>query len=204
MSNATVSPENRATAALELDQYRTNLISLINTRIGDEYVFAHVDTTSPPIDENGDFTYDVDTFGDVREARISASELAEIGSSGSSAFAARAADADSSDVVQVLQDLITALNNNDVDSVSASVDTVQNAFDQVLSERSRSGLRIQRLKSAETKNAQKKVTYEQLRADLVDADVADAFSRLNLANTTMQSAVAVAARILGPSLLDSM
>ena len=45
--------------------------------------------------------------------------------------------------------------------------------------------------------------YTTLRGELLDADAAEAFSNLTLAETTMRAAVTVASRILGPSLLDA-
>ncbi|MBL8947372.1 MAG: hypothetical protein JNK45_29635, partial [Myxococcales bacterium] len=67
----------------------------------------------------------------------------------------------------------------------------------------RTGVRMEQLQRADESAAQTQGVYTRLRSDLVDADAAEAFSRLSLAENTMQAAVTVAARVLGPSLLDT-
>lgn len=203
MANGTMSAAERTAAATEVGQLRRAMIDLVNTQHGDEYVFAHVDTRSPPYDQGAGFTYDVDTYADVREAEVGPSQRVEIGASGSDAFAQRIATPGSVDVIDVLGQLEANLNANDIAGIQSDIDQVQVAFEQVLGERTRTGVRMEQLQRADESAAQTQSVYTRLRSDLVDADAAEAFSRLSLAENTMQAAVTVAARVLGPSLLDA-
>ncbi len=203
MANDTMSADERTAAAAEVASLRRAMIDVMNTRYGDEYVFAHVDTRSPPYDANTGFTYDVDSYDDVREAEVGPTQRVEIGASGSHAFAQRVADPNSVDVISQLSDLETDLRNDDADSIRADIDGLATAFDQVLAERTRVGVRMADLRRADEAATQASSVYEALRSDLVDADAAEAFSQLSLAENTMQAAVAVASRVLGPSLLDA-
>lgn len=202
-ANGTYGPDERTAAAAEVSQIRDTVLDMMNTQHLGEYVFAHVDTNVAPYNSAANaFSYDVDTFADVREVDVGPATLAEIGASGSMAFAARVAAPGSVDVPQLLADLETALGSNDVDGIRTSIDDINTGFSQVLAERTRVGVRIGRLTQAQQAAEQAQTVYTTLRGELVDADAAEAFSRLTLAETTMQAAVTVASRILGPSMLD--
>lgn len=202
MANDTMSASERAAAATEVLQLRNTMVQLVNTRHGDEYVFANVATHSPPYVDGTGFGYDVDSFSDVRRAEVGPGATAEIGSSGASAFAQRAADPNSVDVIAALAGLAANLSANDVDGVRSDIDTVSRSFDQVLVERTRVGVRMDQLQRADHAAQQSDTVYSSLRSNLLDADAAEAFSKLSLAETSMQAAVTVASRMLGPSLLD--
>lgn len=202
-ANGTYGPNERSAAAAEVAEIRNSVIDLMNTQHLGEYVFAHVDTDVAPYDPASDaFSYDVDTFFDVRSVDVGPASVAEIGASGSVAFAARAAAPGSIDVPGLLADLEAGLTANDVDGIRASIEDINTGFSQVLGERTRVGVRIGRLTQAQQAAEQAQTVYTTLRGELVDADAAEAFSRLTLAETTMQAAVTVASRILGPSMLD--
>jgi flagellar hook-associated protein 3 FlgL len=203
MANETMTADQRASAAIETEQLRRALVDLVNTRDGEEYVFAHVDTRSPPYQDGVGFTYDVDTYEQVREAEVAQGRRAEIGASGSRAFAQRAADAGSIDVVAAVAGLRDALDANDPDAVRATIDTLTAAFDQSLGERTAVGERMAVLQRAGEQAQQSATVVAGLRSDLLDADITDALSRLQLAETTVRAALSVAARMLGPSLLDA-
>ncbi|RMG97034.1 MAG: flagellar hook-associated protein 3 [Deltaproteobacteria bacterium] len=202
MANDTVSAEQRAAAATEVRQIRAAMIDVANTKYDDAYVFANVATATAPLDASGNFTYDVDTYDEVLEAELGASNRTEIGASGAHAFARRAADPQSVEVVDELELLAQALDANDADAVRAQIDQMDLAHRQVNAERARIGSRIQRVQEAAEAARTQHTLYEELRSDLVDADAVETFSRLQLAETTMQAAVAVAGRVLGPSLVD--
>ena len=203
MANETVSSEQRASAAVETEQLRRAVVDLVNTRDGDEYVFAHVDTHAPPYQDGVGFTYDVDAYSAVRTAEVAQGRTAEIGASGSRAFAQRAADPGSVDVVDAVAGLTDALAANDPDAVRACIDTLTAAFDQALGERTAVGERMQMLQRADEQAQQTATVLAGVRSDLLDADITEALSRLQLADTTVRAALSVAARMLGPSLLDA-
>jgi flagellar hook-associated protein 3 FlgL len=203
MANGSMSVAERTAAATEVAQLRSSMTDLVNTQYGDEYVFAHVATNDPPYDDATGFTYDVDTYAAVREAEVGPGQNVEIGASGSLAFAQRAATPGSVDVVGVLDQLAADLAANDVPGIQAGIDRVAAAFDQVLAERTRTGVRMEELSRADEAADQNRAVYTRLRSELMDADAAEAFSRLSLAENTLQAAVTVASRVLGPSLLGS-
>jgi len=203
MASDSMNAEQRNAAAAEIGEVRSTVVDLINTQHLGEYIFAPVDTHTPPYDSaGGTFSYDVDTFQDVRRVDVGPAQQAEIGASGSRAFAQRAGSPTSIDVPTVLADLRASLESNDRDAIRAEIDNISRAFDQVLAERTRAGVRMERLTDAKQASEQSLAVYASLESDLVDADAAEAFSQLSLAQTTMQAAVTVAARMLGPTLLD--
>ncbi len=204
MANGAMSASERSMAAIEVQQLRSAMIDAVNSKFGNEYVFAHIDVNSPPMDAAGNFTYNPDVCDEVRRVEVGPWQLGEIGASGSHAFALRVADPSSIDVVGLLAQIETDLATNDVVNLRVGIDGLDQAFSQVVAERARTGMRIQRVRDADTAAQQNITLYTELRSDLVEADAAEAFSRLSLAETTVAAAVAVAGRVLGPSLLDEL
>jgi flagellar hook-associated protein 3 FlgL len=193
MANATQSAEERASVAIEIDQLRTTLIQMANSEHN-----GPVDTTT------GVFTYDVNTWNTPRVVEVGPSQTGEIGASGAMAFSARMADPNSVDVIAVLGQLAADLRANDPDAVRLRIDELDTSLNQVLTERARVGTRLNRLETADASAQQAATLFERLRSDLVDADAAEAFSTLTMAENALQAAVTVSARIMGPSLLDKM
>jgi flagellar hook-associated protein 3 FlgL len=204
MASGTMTAEQRTLAAQEVDTLRLAIIDLANTRQGEEYIFANVASTTAPVDPSGAFTYDIDTYSSVRVVEIGPTSRGEISGSGANAFGARAADPKSIDVFATLNDLATNLRANDPAAIRTSVDAIDLATSQVIAERSLVGVRENRLDNAAISASQAEALYKSLDSDIVDADAAQAFSELALAQTNMQAAVTVASRMLGPSLLDSI
>lgn len=204
MANETLDASQRQLGANEIGALRKNMIELANAKQGDEFVFAHVDTRQPPVDAAGNFTYDVDLYDQVREVEIGTNARGEIGSSGSHAFAQRAADTGSVDVFNVLANLEAAMNANDPDAIRAQIDEVEEAHAQVVAERARVGARMSRLDAAREAATGADQLYQRLEAELIDADAAEAFSELNLAETSFQAAISVAGRVFGQTLLDQL
>lgn len=204
MANGTMSASERTAAATEVEQLRRAMIDTINTRHGDEYVFADVASGSAPYTDAVGFNYDVNTYASVRRAEVGPSQTAEIGASAAVAFGQRTADPSSVDVVAQLDDLANDLRTNNIDGVRADIDGVTTAFEQVLAERTRVGVRTEQLRRADEAASSSVSVATSLKSDLIDADAAEAFSSLTLAQNSMQAAVTVAARMLGPSLLDAL
>lgn len=202
MANDTTSNVQRSLVADEIDQLRQSLIDIANTKQGGEYLFANVNTQTAPIDAAGNFSYDVDLYDQVRSIETGLDTTGEIGSSGSMAFGQRAADPNSVDAFAVLSNLSTALRSGDTSAIRANVDTIDQAHQQIVSERARVGVRENRLNNAAATAQQSVELYKTLESNIVDADAAEAFSALSLAQTTLQAAVSVSSKILGPSLLD--
>lgn len=204
MANDTVSQDQRKLASQEIRTLKQSLVDIANTKQGGEYLFAHINTHQPPVDSNGLFTYDVDLHTKVREVETGPSSTAEIGVSGSNAFAARAANPDSVNLFELLTNLANDLDTGNSDDVRQHIEDVNTGIDQVVSERTEVGVRMNRVDNARINAKQGVELYQRLESEIVDADAADAFSQLQLAHTGLQAAISVSARVLGPSLLDKM
>lgn len=204
MANDTVSQDQRKLAAQEIGTLKRSLTDIANTKQNGEYVFAHVNTTQAPVDSNGNFTYDVNLHTSVRRVETGPSSTAEIGSSGSKAFAARTADPTSVDIFALLTQLESDLSTGSSDDIRNHIEQVDKGLEQVVSERTEVGVRMNRIENARTSAMQGVELYRRLESEIMDADAAEAFSQLQLAHTGLQAALSVSARVLGPSLLDEI
>lgn len=204
MANDTVSQPQRKLAAQEMKTLKRSLIDIANTKQNGEYIFAHVNTSQQPVDNTGAFTYDVNQHNAVRRVETGPSSTAEIGASGSNAFAQRASDPNSVNVFDLLTQVTNDMNSGDSDAIRAHVDQINFAIGQVVSERTEVGVRMNRIENARTHAKQGVELYKRLESEIMDADAAEAFSKLQLAHTGLQAAISVSARVLGPSLLDKL
>ena len=202
MANGTVGTEQRNLAAAEVGSLRATLIDLANTKQGNEFIFANTNTNNPPVDPSGTFSYDPNLFNNVREIEFGPTARGAISGSASEAFAQRGAAPNSIDVFSTMQTLITNLQNNDPTAIRSSIDELNRAFDQLNAERTQIGIRTNRAQNAEYSANQAESLYKSLEGEIVDADAAEAFSQLSLAQNSLQAAVTISARILGPSLID--
>lgn len=106
------------------------------------------------------------------------------------------------DIIGLLDNLTTALNTNDVTSVQASLPTLDDALNQVLSVRSELGSRMNRLESSNTVIDDMKTTLTKVMGDRQDVDIMQVMSDLARQQTAYNAAIAASAKISQISLLD--
>lgn len=204
MANDTISQDQRLLAAQEIDTLKSSLIDIANTKQNGEFIFAHTATKTAPVDDSGAFSFDVDLHTQVRRVEIGPSSTGEIGASVSRAFAQRAADPESTNLFALLDDLSNDLKTAGSDEIRSHIESINKGIDQVVGERAEVGVRMNRIDNARTTAKQAIELYQGIESEIVDADAVEAFSQLQLAQTGLQAAISVSARVLGPSLLDKI
>jgi flagellar hook-associated protein 3 FlgL len=124
-ASETYSEEDRAAGADQAQALYDQLVNLANTDLGGRYLFAGNAYDSAAYDSSG--TYLGDT--DAPSTLIGGSHDVATGFDGSSLLQG------DTDIFAALDDLITALNDNDTDAISASIGTLADAGTQISSAR---------------------------------------------------------------------
>jgi flagellar hook-associated protein 3 FlgL len=193
-SNGTWSATDRATAATEVSQIRTQMIALANTRGTSGYIFGGTATGKPPIDATGSFVGN-DTATHVE---IADGVLATTNASGAKAFTA----AGGQDVLATLQSLSDGLAANDLAAIQGSLDPLIAAHQQVTAARVDAGVSSDRLTSAASVATAAVSTLRQTRSSEANADPAQTYTSLTAAQTAYEQAIAVTRQILSLSSLQ--
>ena len=101
-----------------------------------------------------------------------------------------------------LDDLEAALNANDGDAIHASIGGLATSVDQVANGRANAGAHQQALQQAQAAAARVRDEAIRRRATLTEADPVEAFTDLVKAESALQQALAIAARMPPPSLVE--
>jgi flagellar hook-associated protein 3 FlgL len=203
LSNSTYSAEQRAGGALEVTSLMTQIVSNLNTRFGNRYLFGGNEDGSPPFDATVDPTDP--TFGNylgddgVRQVEIAPGVLQQanvlVGSMS-------ADSADPTSVLKTLQALQAALQANDPAAVQATLDGLDDGIKQVSTARSQAGASMNAFDTA-TSAAKTASGDDKTRANKQgDVDLVESSIQLQATQTALQASLAATAQSFKLSLLD--
>jgi flagellin-like hook-associated protein FlgL len=104
------------------------------------------------------------------------------------------------DVFTDLENLRVALAANDDDAVGATLDGLEASHRQIVTERGRSGLTLERLETSDTALEQFEVSLGKRENQVAAADPFEAYSSLNALAQSLEQAVSVGRRIFDMNL----
>jgi flagellar hook-associated protein 3 FlgL len=196
-SNSTYSENQRAVAAKEVDVLFQHTVALLNTRVGDRYMFGgHLDASEPFA---ADGTYQGDTG--VRQAEIAPGVLADV-SIRADVLAKGAGGG--ADVLATLEALSDALKANDLDAIRATLGDLDSGVQQVAIARAGLGAQMAVLDGATVAARTAKDATDVEISGLQDADAFEATTKLALARTALDAALTASAQSFRISLLDKL
>lgn len=196
MSSATSTADSRKAAVYELQQLRSQIISLGNTQLNGKYIFGGYKNDAAPFDSTtGNFTGTEDEM----EIEIDRGSSMAVNYSGGQLIAGSGGG---TDIIKIYDDVILALDAGDTTAVRAQLSNIDNAMTQVLSARSVVGASINRLTAATSIAADMTLTTTKVLSDMQDVDYMEVISDLSKQQTAYQTAIAASAKISQVSLLD--
>jgi len=194
MGTGTMSAEERQVAAQEVASLYQAMLGLANTKVAGEYIFAGYSTDQRPFLADGSYVGD----DGVKRVVVGQGAAVEVSVSGSEAFTA----AGGVDVFGALEDLRQALLTDDVPTIVASIDVMDDVQTQLISARADAGLKANGLDVAEAVRARLEDTLLAEASDLVDIDSVEVFLSLNAATNSLQQAITVSSQLVGTSMLE--
>jgi len=212
--NGTLSSSDRQTYADEVGQLRASLLDDSNAQADGRYMFAGFSektkpftATNPalPVSSTNPVIYNGDNG--VQQFEISPNELVDINLTGN-AFMLGDADNDGAtdpgavDIFSVVTSIQEALEANDPAAVSAQMDNLDTAANQVSSYRSKKGNLGSRLETAQSHMSQIKIDMESFRSRYEDADILQTITSLQQQEQSYQAALDVTGRVSKLSILD--
>ena len=189
MANATMPAAERAAAAGIVQNNIDEIVSLANTEVNGQYIFAGWKTDTVPFGQDGAYYGDNHAF----TIKIGNDTTIEIGSDGEALFQA---------LFTTLSDLKGALQGNDVDSIMAATTNLDTDFDRITTKISDIGSKMIRMETKGKIYQDAIITNTERLSEIEDADIAAAIIDLESRQMVYQAALASSARVMELSLVD--
>ncbi|KGJ79509.1 flagellar hook-associated protein 3 [Cryobacterium roopkundense] len=190
--NGALSPAAKEAIAVELEGLKDDLLGLANTSYLGRTVFAGSSDAGAAF--RSDYSFTGDTGSSVTR-RIGADTTVRVDADGGAVFGSGA------NSVFSLIDTI-ASNLRDGTPVNDQLGDVDERLAVVIGQRSEVGARQARMERAQGTLLEQSGSLESQRSGLEDVDLAQVIVDLKLQEVTYQSALAVTARVLQPTLMD--
>ncbi len=193
----TFDASNRDAEANLVEAMLTEVVDLLNSKNGDEYIFAGTNTTVKPFDQTpGGVVYNGNDAGRTRQ--IGDDQKIDVNITGQSLHDTGAGFT----VTESLQELADAIRSGDQALMETALENVTTARDHVLDQGAEAGGIANRLDLAATqlRDASLRVTTRQSQVE--DVDMAEAIMDYQRAQTGFEAALKVTASVLQTSLLD--
>ncbi|GBC96461.1 Flagellar hook-associated protein 3 [bacterium HR16] len=190
----TQSDEGRAAIAQQIRQIMAEVVSIgNNTTYGDRFIFAGLRTLTAPFTVSGDtLTYHGD-HGDLN-VEVSPAVVMSVNVQGDPLITG---------IYNAIAQVKHYVETNDIERLSREgLQELQNQLNNLLRTRAVVGSKIQQVEMIQQRLDKRKVDFTELLSGIEDADVADAVTRLKMAETTYQVTLATMARLENLSLLD--
>jgi flagellar hook-associated protein 3 FlgL len=189
MANATIGPEQRSLAAGTVQNMLDEIVSLGNTDVAGNYIFAGSKTDTVPFDQDGTYNGDNNPFS----IKISKNSTVEIGSDGQAVFG---------NIFNTLFDLKTALETNDLGGIQDAMGNLDGHFDDISAKISDVGSKMNRMEIKDRIYQDLNFSNTERLSKIEDADIAEAIMNVKAAELTYQTALASSSRVMTLTLMD--
>jgi flagellar hook-associated protein 3 FlgL len=189
MVSGTIDLSQQAPAATIVQNHIDEIVSLGNTEINGQYVFAGWKTDTVPFGQDGTYHGDNHAF----TIKIGNDTTIEIGADGEAIF---------QDLFTTLSDLKDALEGNDVEGIRAAMTNLDIDLDRITTKISDIGSKVLRMETNEQIFQEVNISNTQRLSEIEEADMAAAIIDLESREVVYKAALASSARIMQLSLVD--
>lgn len=212
-ANDTLNAGDREAIADQLRSIKDTVLSELNTKIGDEYIFAGNATQSEPFDPaTGEPSAGADDYSQIDGERtrfVGPGQKLKINMTGQEVHQVDAGPPSES-IVDALDGMIDALDPatpfaTPADQQTAIQDALGNleqARDHVVDRTAEAGTIARRLELADTRLDDMSLRTDARRSEIEDIDLAEALTQLQSKQTSLQAALKVTASVKQTSLID--
>ncbi len=209
-TNSTLTDDEREEMAVLLEGVLENVVELLNSKAGEEYLYAGTRTTVKPfavdpVDPTRDGA-DVVYYGnlDTVSRQIGPDSSLNINIDGNRVINV---DEDSDGApdytaTESIQNMINALRANNIDALKTGISQIEASRDHFINFGSEIGGIINRLDLSESQLAEASLAITSQRSQEEDVDIAEAILEFQRAQTNLQTSLQLTSRLLQTSLLD--
>jgi flagellar hook-associated protein 3 FlgL len=193
-ANATLNASDRAMLADQVAKLREQAVQIANTQVDGKYVLAGARNDTPPFDATGAFVGD----STARELEVAPGVRVPVSVDTQRAFA----PSGGADLFAAASALEAGLRNNDQVAVRQSLDPLNQATTQLSAARGDVGSSNDSLTMAQNLAGALKDRASAEKESLIGADFYDAALELSRTQAVLQQAVAIAAKLPLPGLVQ--
>jgi len=187
----------RSAAAAEVRQLRASLVSDINSTFQGSYLFSGTEVNTPAyVASGGGYTYQGNNAS--AQIEIDHGRLVTVSFDGQ----AIAQGSDAVDVFTAMDDLANAIEAGDDAAIGSGIDALERAFDRASRLQGRLGADERGVDEATQRLAALRLAAENRRSKLEDANMPEAITRMNEADTAYRAALGAVSSAERVSLLD--
>jgi flagellar hook-associated protein 3 FlgL len=195
MATATTSSDARNSAAKTVQNTIDEMVSLANTELNGRYIFAGSKTESAPFSQSGVYSGDSNPF----TINIGRNSTVQVGSDGEAVFGTAGQD---NDIFKTLEDLKTALTDDNVSGIQNAMTRLDNHFDHISTKISDLGSKMIRMEIKGNILQGMDIANTERLSNIEDADIAEAIIELKQKELAYQAALASSAKVMKLSLID--
>jgi flagellar hook-associated protein 3 FlgL len=186
-------PQSNEAMATTIDQFRSTLIGIANTKYLDRPVFGG--TSTSPVAYNDDGTFAGNTTATTRT--VAAGAKVRVDASGPEAFGAG-----NTQLFSVLTEISANIRSGDSDALSASLKKLDSAGDLLKTTLSDVGARYNRIDQMKQSAQDRLLSVTSQLSEVEDVDLPKTIMDMQLQQTSYQAALAASAKVIQPSLID--
>jgi flagellar hook-associated protein 3 FlgL len=179
----------RQATIVDLQNLKTEILSLANTKVGSEFLFAGGNSTSPAFLPDGTYASD----STARSTEINAGVTIRTNDTGDVIFG---------DSLAAVDGLLAQLQTGDAAGIQAATGAISSASVRALTVQTTLGARLSEIQDVATALARTAVRVADQRDQLRNVDPAEAAVKLSTAQTALQQAYAVVSKVLSINLID--
>ena len=197
-SDATV----RQSTVSQLQSLKQSLIDYGNTQSGDQYVFGGGVTTAPFSSSSSTYSGDETAL----KVEIGKSTSQQMNLTGNQVLKGSGTSTPygTTDILTAFDNLITAVQNNDVTGIVSGAQAIQDGSTQITNAQSDVASRLIRLQNSTTMNTTSQNTLETIAGNIQNVDTAKLGVELTNQQTAYQASLSATAKVMNMSLLDYM
>ena len=201
LNTSTSSSLSREALASEVDQIRETLIAQANTRYLDRPLFGGNTAGNMAYDQDGAYqgnAYDPANAGATSVSRsVGSGTKVRVDVTGTEVFGD-----DATGLFKVLKDISAGIRAGDSAGLQTNLTQLSTASDRLTSAVSEIGSRYNRMTQMKESAADRLLSVSSQLSDIEDIDLPKTILDMQMQETSYQAALAAAAKVIQPSLLD--
>jgi flagellar hook-associated protein 3 FlgL len=189
MASASKTPQDRVSAVSIVQNELEEIVVLANTQISGRYIFSGTDTDTKPFEQDGTYNGNDTPFA----INTGNNSLVRIGHDGEAIFG---------DFFGTLNDLMTALQTDDLAGINTSMDRLDTHFEDLSADITDVGSKMNRMEIKKNILGTLTISNTERLSQIEDADIVEAAMNLSSVEFAYQAALASSSSLMELSLVD--
>lgn len=204
-ANGTRGLEERSAIASEIEQLKSEIVNIANTKYNGRYIFSGYETEKKLMNDDGTYNIDVTTMGIDKETinySIGFGSEIQVNTLGPDVFGGEGKEGEPAGVIANIDNLISAMRSGDSSEIMKAGAAIEDNLQICLDSLADIGARMNRLQLTKNRVETSLNNMEEALSLNEDADYAEAVTNLASSKTIYESALSAGAKTLSISLMD--